>query len=211
MKRKLFCTAYIFAILFVGHADAQLFSGDGTAKDSTLPKVEFGVKAGVNMQSISGNVWDQDYQAGPCGGFFVRMFKNKVGGRAEVLVSSTKYSSPVITDTFGNKGSFRATHIEVPVLFEYSIVPKFVVSAGMQYTNLLTIKNLTNIPGDIKKLFKQGEFSGVIGIEGKLPYNLSVGARYRYGLSDINNAAVSGLPGSWSTSAIQLFVCYKIK
>jgi hypothetical protein len=62
----------------------------------------------------------------------------------------------------------------------------------------------------VKNIFKQAEFSAIIGVEGKLPYNFSVGARYKYGLSDINNSEVSMFTDKWATQAIQVYASYTI-
>lgn len=210
MKGKLIAAFLSAAFLSTNSSQAQLFTGE-PGKDSTQPKIGFGVKAGANMQTISGDIWDNTSKTGPTGGFFVRMYKKKFGGRAEVMVSSMKLTSPVITDSMGNKGDFRATSLDIPVMLEYSIIPRLAVMAGMQYTNLLSVANLTDINGDIKKIFKQGEFSAVVGLEVKLPYKISVGGRYRYGLSNINNTTISGTTDRWSTQAIHLYVAYNIK
>lgn len=209
MKRKTVIALLIAVFLFTYQSDAQILSG--LSKDTTQPKIGFGLKAGLNMQTISGSIWDNGSQAGWNGGFFVRMYKNKLGGRAEVLISSNKISSPVITDSFGNKGDFRTTHIEVPVMVEYSVIPRLTIMAGGQYSNLTTVKNLTDITGDIKKIFKQSEFSAIVGVEVKLPYKIGIGARYRLGISNINNETISGIEGSWSTQAIQFYASYTIK
>ncbi len=201
--------ALVLLLISTGNTNGQLFTGNG--KDTTQPLIGFGLKAGANVQTISGDIWDHGSQAGWIGGFFARMYKNKIGGRVEVLFSGGKISSPVITDSAGNKGDFRTTRLEIPLMVEYSIIPKLAVTAGVQYSNLLTVENLTDISGDIKKIFKQGEFSAIAGLEYKLPWHISIGGRYRYGLSNINNETISGMPGSWSTQAFQLFVCYTIK
>jgi len=193
------------------NAGAQLLSG-GDGKDTTLPKGEFGVKLGGNMQKITGTFWKSDYSLGINGGIFAGMHKNKWGGRIEVLAATARIKTDSLTDSLGiNKGDFQLVTLEIPVLVEYSPVPGFMIQAGVQYSSLLSVKNLSDVNGEIKKLFKQGEFSGVIGLEVNLPYNLSVGGRYRYGFTNINNEDVSGNSEKWNTQAFQLYVCYKIK
>jgi len=198
---------YLFAALLVPvFSHAQLLTGEGKP-DSTLPKMDFGIKIGTNTQNISGSVWDKDFATGICGGFFARMHKNKIGGRIEVLVATTSLSSPIIGDSL-HKGEFNATYLNIPLLFEFNIIPHLMLQAGVQYSNLMGMSS-KNVQIDIKSFFKQGEFSAVVGLEGKLPKNFLVGARYRYGLTDINSGA-SPLEGKWTTSAIQAYIGYTI-
>lgn len=184
--------------------------------------MELGIKFGSNTESISGNFWDNKYNTGICGGFWTRMHKNKVGGRVEILVSTFQINSgtlkdsagnpyPAISDTSGNKGNFRALYIDIPVMFEYSVLPRLLLQAGIQYSHLVSLHNLTNISGNWQNFFKSGEFAALVGLEVKLPANFSVGARYRYGFGNLDNEEVSLFHDTWKTTAIQFFVGYKIK
>ncbi len=187
-----------------------------------MPKGEFGLKAGTNTQSITGDQWEHNYHTGISGGFWARMHKNKIGVRVEVLVSTFRLKSGKLTDSAGNsyytitdsaghQGDFRATCLNVPLVLEINILKNLLLQVGGQYSNLISLANLNDLKGSYKTMFKQGEFSALIGAEVVLPMNFSVGARYRYGISDINNTDVSLLTGTWKTSAIQLFACYKIR
>jgi Outer membrane protein beta-barrel domain len=223
LKRILSIVIIILALFFYTQTKAQIFSGDpNRPADSTLPKGEFGLKLGGQMQSMSGQFWKNDYQAGILGGFWVRMHKNKFGVRVEVLVSTFRLNSGKIpdssgnlvysiADTLGNKGDFRGTYLDVPVMLEYSILSSLLLQAGIQYSNMIALTNLTALKGNYQDQFIHGEFAGLIGLEVKLPLNFSVGARYKYGFSDNNNAAVSLATDHWKTNAVQLFACYKIK
>jgi hypothetical protein len=190
--------------------------------DSALPKAEFGIKLGASTQSISGLAWEKAYNTGVTGGIWARVHKNKVGVRLEALLSTFKMSSArgvdsnnnyfyAISDSVGNRGVFRGTYFDIPVLFEYSITPEIIVQAGFQYSMLLALHDLTDIKGSYVTLFHQGELAGLLGVEVKLPHNLSIGARFKYGFSNINNTVVSAFPDSWKTNAFQLFAGYKIK
>lgn len=224
----------LFALLFANHTKAQLLYGDFSKhrdstmrKDSTLPKGEIGIKIGANTQSISGETWENSYNTGISAGFWARVHKNKIGLRIEALVSTFRLNSAMLTDSAGgkyyaigdsagNKGNFRGTYFDIPVVFEYSIIPKLIVQAGFQYSVLISLNKLTDINGSYITLFHQGELAGLIGVEVKLPLNISVGGRFKYGFSNVNNTtenntAAAAFPGIWKTNAIQLYACYKIK
>jgi outer membrane immunogenic protein len=218
MKRTLLLTIISTTLLFTTHAGAQyLFN----ANDSTLPRIEFGLKAGVNMQTLTGETWDNSFKPGIAGGMYVGMQKNKVGVRVEILANTSRYTSKSITDSFGNhtytvtdsagdRGDFRATYLNIPLLFEYNVFSYFWLQAGPQYSIVMSVKNLTRYDGDPKVIFKQGELSGVIGIEARFRMHITGGLRYIYGFTNMNNDIV-GSTDTWQNRTIQLFAAYRIK
>ena len=183
-------------------------------KDSMMPKIEFGVKLGVNLQSISSNkTWDNNFQTGFVGGITLGMHHKKAGVQAEVLISTTSFSSPILVDSAtNNKDLLRAVSINIPVLFEYSFIPKLKLQIGLQYTNMISVKSTKGYFGDPKVFFKQTEFSGVIGLEAKLSKHLNASARYLIGLTNINNDWITpAADDPWKTQAIQICVGYKFQ
>ncbi len=131
--------------------------------------------------------------------------------RAEILASAARYTSKSLTDSAGNKGDFRATYLNIPLLFEYRIIPDLVLLLGPQYSNMLSINSVDGFSGNVKSLFKQSEFSGILGLEWKLPKHFLVGGRYIYGFTDMNNEAVSFSTDAWRNSTIQLYAGYSIR
>ena len=198
--------ALCFALLLSFQGKAQLFSGS----DSTSPKISFGLKVGVNLQQInSDTTWQKGYRPGFTGGAFMQMGK-KFGFRIEVLASSVNYTFRHITDSTGQKGDFTALNINIPAMLQYNLFSMVLLQAGAQYSTLISIKNNAGYSGDAKLLFKSSELSLVGGAEAQLPYNFTVGARYIYGLSNVNNNIVF-YNEEWKHSAIQLTVGYKIQ
>jgi hypothetical protein len=209
MKRTLLYTVLGIALFFSNRVTAQyLMSG---TNDSTLPKIEFGLKLGANLQTITGNVWDNSLKPAIAGGIYAGMHKNKIGVCIEVLAHTARYTSngSAVIDSFGNKGDFRATYIDVPVLFEYNIFSLFWLQVGPQYSNLVSVKSLNNLQENGKVLFKSNEFSGVLGIEGRFPKNITGGLRAIFGLTDMNNQVVS--TDAWQNRTLQLYIAYRIK
>jgi hypothetical protein len=198
----------LFAALTLSvSVDAQLFTNEGSRKDSTTPKVDFGIKVGTNTQRMSGNFWDDGYSTGISGGFFARMHKNKIGGVVEILVSTFDLTSTAAFDSAHPKEKFNSVYLNVPVLFEYSFIPQLAIQAGPEYSNLVSV-NSKNVPYDVKNFFKQGEFSLVIGFEARLHKNFLLGARYRYGLTNVNNETL--VNGTWNTQAMLAYIGYTI-
>jgi len=173
--------------------------------------VEFGLKLGANIQGVSGSDTTivHDYKPGITGGFFVGMYKKKVGVRIEVLAATSRYTFRTLTDSLGNKADFRAIFLDIPIMFEYRVSPKFMIMAGPQYNSLLSIKATNDFAGDVKALLKQGEFAATIGVEGKVFKNISVGGRYVYGFTNLNNNDAT--TDVWKTSTIHLYAAYSIK
>ena len=213
LKQKLLLTFIGAALLITTHAYAQLFSGAAPGKDSTLPKVEFGLKAGLNLQKIvSDSTWQSNAKPGITGGFFLQMGKNKVWVRAEVLAATAHYTFKSLVDSVGAKGEFRANYLSIPLLFEYKVIPWLMIQAGVEYSGLITVHNIAGYQGDAKLLFKNGGFSGILGIEAKLPAKIVLGARYVYGITNVNNNTLFDANAeSWKTQAIQIYAGYRIK
>ena len=215
MKRTLVVIFLLGAILLSGYSFAQ--SGQPAPadpkKDSALQKIEFGFKLGVNLQTISGSTWDNSYKGGIVGGITLGMHKKKMGIRAEVLINSSRYIAHNIIDSATRKETdIRAIYLDIPVLFEYNIIPMLKLQIGPQYSNMMSAKSTNGLGGDPKVYFKAGEFSGVLGLEAKLPMHITAGARYILGLTNINNGVIS-IPSSdsWKNSTIQVYVGYRIQ
>jgi len=207
------CTSFLvlsgLALLFSIRAAGQTSPDEPIMKDTTSPKPEIGIKLGANFQSITSTDWIQAYNPGIAGGFFAGFHKNKVGIRAEILASTSHYQSVIAIDSDGTKGNFGMVYLNIPVLFEYKIIPCLSIQAGPQYSNLLSINKLSPLSSDPKVLFKSGEFSAVVGVEAKLPAHIIAGARYIYGLTNLNNGALISSE-TWQTRTIQIYAGYII-
>ena len=213
MKRAILLTLFS-VVLISNHSFAQTDPTTSTApkKDTTPPKVNIGVKLGANFQSVSGSLWDHGYQPGLTGGITVGMHKHKIGVRAEVLMSMSTFKSKAATDSIGDKSNVTAINIDVPVLFEYDVIRWLTILVGPQYSNILSAKDPNNLNQNPKLDFKGSSFSGVLGVEAKLPKHFTVGARYMLGFSNINNGILDqNETDSWKTSAMQVYVGYGIK
>ncbi len=194
-------------------AGGRLFSQTDTTKNGMDSTLSFAVKAGVNMQSLSGKSWTNDFRPGVVAGVNVGWHKKKIGVAAEVLVSSASYESTLIQDSASKEYlKLNAIYISIPVLFQWQFIPALKLQVGPQYSNLMSMKGANFTVGDPKVLFKSSEFSAVVGLEATFAKKINVGARFIAGLSDVNNGGLSTAASeAWTNTAIQVHVGYKIK
>ncbi|MGG9961480.1 porin family protein [Ferruginibacter sp. SUN106] len=170
----------------------------------------FGVKGGVNVNKITG----QSYKSGfnynyQLGAFMQFNFASRIGIQPEVnfVQTSTEFTNDpndIYNDIFrdGSQKKSKLNYLEVPVLLNVSIGPskRVKLQFGPAYGGLLsqTVDSLkTN--GNI---YKNADWSAIGGLWIQLPF-INMGARYKLGLSDINNIDNQQ---TWKNQAIQVFV-----
>jgi hypothetical protein len=169
-----------------------------------------GAKAGVNINKISG----QSYKSGfnynyQLGGFLQFNFSNRFGLQPEInfVQSSSEFTTDetiIYDDLFRGGGQKKATlnYLEVPVLLNINVgESKHVkLQVGPSYGAMLkqTVDSLKT-GGNI---YKNGDWSAIGGLWIQLPF-INVGARYKYGLSNIN--AIDNRQ-TWRNQSIQLFL-----
>ena len=182
----------------------------------SIPSFDLGLKVGANFEQLNGKTWDNGYKAGFLGGVFAGLRYHKIGVQIEGLFSQTHYQTTgsqlytvykgapslfngVIDST--KQGNFRASYFNIPVLFEYKLIPMLWLQIGPQYSGIVSVKDENGFVNDAKGLFKSGAVSGVLGLELKLPLHLNAGARYILGFSSLNATDVSG---AWQQRTLQL-------
>lgn len=190
MKSIIIATA--IAALGCTTATAQL----GPAK-KIVPVVSLGLKAGLNLQQVSGTNLDNAHAAGIVGGAFVSVSKKKMGVRVEGLVKSARIDYTIAAPAIKTVG------LDVPVLFEYSVIKRLKLHAGPQFTTILSAEDVNGL--DVKSQMASAEIAVAAGLEVNLPLKFTVGARYIKGLTDIDKTGVSDV----KTSTIQVTVGYR--
>lgn len=199
MRRTLLLTA-LGTTLFFNPATAQL-----KKVTNVLPEADLGVKLGANMQQTTGKLMNNDFKTGIFGGIFVGVHKNKVGVQMEALLKQVTYK---LDATAAQGNEVKALYLDVPVLFEYRIVKRVWLQVGPQFSVALSAKD--NNSKDVKNYFKSSDIAAVGGIDVRLPFKLSAGARYVLGLTDVNNNTIPGFTDAWKNRSIQLYICYRI-
>jgi Outer membrane protein beta-barrel domain len=204
MKRIL--SVALLVTLFLGTASAQTKQSSLLIPADTLSVVGMGAKIGLDYNSITGKTSFKDANTvGFSAGGFAYVERKNIGIRVEGLVHYTTYH---LRDSFISGGSLNNVSIDIPVLFEYNFLPHAWIQIGPQFSTLVSVTYDRATPdNDPKNFFQTDNFSGVIGLELRLPYKLSLGARYTYGFSNIR---ASESPEKWNASAIQAYLGLKI-
>ncbi|MCW3123212.1 MAG: hypothetical protein JWQ38_2704 [Flavipsychrobacter sp.] len=201
MKHTLLLTALSAALLFSNSSEAQI---PGVSKvTKALPKVDLGIKIGGNFQQTTGAFFNQSMKPGITGGAFVGVSKNKIGVQAEALIRTAKID---VAGAVSGSSSVNTMALDIPIMFEYKFIPRLWVQVGPQFSQMLSAKNGST---DVKSNFNTTEFSAVLGLQAILPAHFVVGARYVYGLTDINNTSVTGFNDAWKNRAIQAYVGFR--
>jgi len=176
-----------------------------------------GIKAGANFDKTQGDNLDGKFSGYFMGGAFLGVKFTKVKVQADLLFSQSKITTgDNFVNAFGNyvtekgqqlrEGTFKMNELSIPVTVGFNVLPKLLwIHAGPQYTGVVSINDVDGFVKETKNVFKSGYLSGVVGAELMLPFNLQVGGRYIFGISDRNNTNVSD---TWRTSHFQVHVGY---
>jgi len=195
---------YLLIALIVTHAQAQIPVASKVAK--ALPKFYFGVKAGTAFDKLHGV--QPSYSTGFNGGLIGGIEKKKLGIQTEVLLSYVTYS---VTGNNLPGLDFHIIYLDIPVLLECRIVKPVWLQFGPQLSIKMSASENLLSDDSLKKGFSNSYFSGVIGLEARLPAHFRLGARYKYGINTYNGpvafnyAAGSAIAGG---QAFQFYVCY---
>jgi Outer membrane protein beta-barrel domain len=168
-----------------------------------------GLKAGVNINKISGKSYNSGFNYNYLfGGFMQFNFSKTFGLQPEVnfVQSSSEFTndpSDVYDDLFRDGSQKKATlnYLEIPLLLNINIGPskRVKLQTGPQVGALLkqTVDSLkTN--GDI---FKKSNWAAVAGLWIQLPF-VNIGARYELGLNNLNDIDSQQ---KWKSQSFRLF------
>ncbi len=192
--------AVSFGSLVSGSAVAQ--EQQTTAESGLSPK--FGIKAGLNLANLYvDEVKDENFKAGFNAGVYAKLPVTRGFSIQPELLYSNKgakltYDLPNI---LGGDGEYRFNlhYVELPVMAVINVVKNFNIHAG-PYVSYLAGANITRLDddnnvNDISDL-KADNFNRIdYGLAGGLGFdfqNLTVGARYNYGLREIGESGFSG-------------------
>lgn len=104
------------------------------------PRVELGIKAGLNYNSLlyNNNAFDNESKIGYVGGFFISAGINKViGGKAEALISQKSFSGSSTVDSTDYIYTRNACYIDFPLLLQIKPTKWLGLVGGVQYTALV--------------------------------------------------------------------------
>ncbi|WP_318640974.1 porin family protein [Flavobacterium ardleyense] len=188
-------------------------------------EVEFGVKAGVNIASITGDVEDVSAKIGfHIGGFAEIKISEKFSVQPELLFSTQGAKSEYTYNEGGftekSTDKLNLNYINIPVMAKLYVAEGFSLEAGPQIGFLMSSKTKSDytitgggmdinesVEVDSKEFTNTVDFGLNFGLGYKFTENLSAGARYNLGLSDINKE-VDGEALSVKNSVIQVSIGY---
>ena len=176
--------------------------------------VRVGIKAGANLNKISGQSFNDGFDLSyHAGGFMEIDFNKKWGIQPELLWSQTSgkpssfrtiYSTTSIPTTFDGNQSIKLDYLSIPILFRYNIGGILSLNAGPQYSILIKKDNTLLQNG--QSAFKNGDFAFVLG--GQLNFKfLRVYGRYNIGLQNINDIDNKD---KWTSQQMQLGLGFRL-
>lgn len=177
MKKVILSAAMLLAIGFTAKAQ----------------DIKFGVKAGLNIATLTGDVADEvdsrtSFHAGGVVEF--KVGKN-FSVQPELLYSGQGAKFDAFEDGVNYETTFKFDYINVPVLAKYYIVEGFSIEAGPQVGFLVNSKMEVKAPGvgsvevDAKELTNGVDFGIVGGVAYDLPIGVFFQARYNAGIANI--------------------------
>ncbi len=178
-------------------------------------KVDFGPKLGINLSKLDGTSWDGGYKTNLLGGAFLSVHGNRFGVQVEGLFSQTTYITGKSFDSIYNsyiaagqdslnRGQFRLSQFNIPVMAQVRILSRVWLQVGAQYSGIVSVKSKEEFFEDAEKLFDKGSIAAIGGLWIDVTRRINVGARYVMGLSNINNKDFSDIPETWKQRDIQL-------
>ena len=186
-------------LLTIGFAAMLIFA---MASVSSAQLGPIGIKAGMNMADLSGDVENTSMKAGLVVGAWANFSLGMFDIQPELLYSMKGAKQDVGTTEIDNKYNY----FEVPILVKYNLpLPgalKPSIYAGPSFSILMSAK-ADDV--DIKDNLKSSDYSLIVGAGVMMDmqsYVLTFDARYNLGLSDIND--ISGATEEVKNSTIML-------
>ena len=178
------------AIMTIGLANAQ--------------ETKFGLKAGLNLASFSGN---SDFTTRPSfyiGGLVEIKVSEKFSVQPELVYSSqgTKFKSDSDYTT-------KLDYLNIPVMLKYFVAKGFSIEAGPQIGFVMSAQDTyKGVTEDVKASVNTTDFSLGFGAGYDVTENINIGLRYNVGLTKINKNSNPGF-NDIKNSVFQIGAAYK--
>lgn len=158
----------------------------GIIMTTTAQEVKFGIKGGLNLASINGDVAD-DLKSRSSFHFGIVTevpISEEFSIQPELLISGQGARD----EYEGVNEDLKLNYLATPIQGKYYVSKGLSVEAGPQLGVLLSAKSeFDGKDVDIKDSVKNIDFGFNLGIGYKLDNGIAVGTRYNFGLSDIND------------------------
>ncbi len=169
-----------------------------------------GLKAGVNYTGISG--YTGDHRVNFHAGIFVHATLNKNWSvQPELLYSGEgqHYTIPGDGEEHATtQGLITLDYAVLPIMFRYSLKPRFYLEAGPQLSVLVAAhsKGLGTDDMNMKRSFSNGQFALNFGAGFAISQRIGIYGRYNFGMTDIIPSSTE----SNKTSAAQLGISFRV-
>lgn len=185
--------------------------------------VDAGLKLGATFTQINGDYWDNGYKAAFLLGAFFAANGGRAGIQAEGLFSQNTYKTgngfkslyqqAVNPNNYkDSNGTFKVSYISIPVLLNIKVFPSLLLQVGPQFNGIVSIEDKDKFLKDAGSVFKS-DFAGAVGLWLNLPAHFNVGARYVFGLSDVNKTLYDPNTGksiwdddAWKRRSLQVHI-----
>jgi hypothetical protein len=178
------------------------------SKATHAQALKLGVKAGANINKISGKTFKEQFTFGyQIGGFAEIRLSPKFALQPEVLFgqvnldTSSNFSSIY---QFNNVSKIRLNYISIPLLLNYKAGKILTLQAGPQFG--IVRDNTKNLLKNGADAFKKGDFAMLGGVQLHLS-NFRIYGRYAIGLSNLDNI---GDKDKWKSQSVQLGVGFTL-
>ncbi len=213
MKRIFLFCLFIASASFIGKA--QEVEGDALAVPT---RIALGIKVGMNLSQLNGDTWESGYKTNALGGIFLGVHNKKIGVTIEGLFSQSSYVTGKKFNQLDSiyfagakdslkQGTFRVNYLNIPLLFDLKILNRVWFQVGPQYSGVVGVKDVDGMLKDAKKLFGNGDLSGVVGLHITMPAHLTIEGRYIFGLTDMKASSVN-VSEKWNQRVIQVSIGY---
>ncbi len=189
----------------------------GISSVSNAQGIRLGVKAGANMNQISGQSFNDGFDLSYHFGGFLEMDFNKTWGiQPEVLWSQTTGKPSSFKAIYGSTSSItinsaldagkdiKLNYLSIPVLLRVNVTGMFSLLAGPQYSILINKDNTLLQNG--QSAFKNGDFAMVAGAQINLK-TIRLYGRYNIGLQNINDIDNKD---KWTNQQIQAGIGFRL-
>jgi Outer membrane protein beta-barrel domain len=174
-----------------------------------------GIKAGANLDKINGQSFDQGFQFGYNVGAFAEVnFTPMWGIQPEVLFNQTNYrTGDRFSDIYPGgvddvKG--KLNYLSIPLLLSFRPIPLLSLQAGPQFG--IKLNSDEHLINNARDAFKTGDFSLVGGAQLNIA-GIKIGARYIWGLADVNNVSTENsntTTVTWKNQSWQVYAGFRI-
>ena len=184
---------------------------------SNAQETRFGVKGGLNISNLGGDVDNNSAIVGfHVGGFAEIKLSEKFAIQPELLFSTQGSKIEDSGEDYSVEDKLNLSYINLPIMAKFYVAPKFSLEAGPQIGFLVSAKEkyeetyfgeTISSDEDVKDDFKSIDFGLNLGAGFDFTENFSAGVRYNIGLSNIADAGESDY--KLNNNVISVSVGYK--